>query len=508
MTADIELSEKKTERKIPFLHRMTSARGTRAAPRTNTFTSTTGSRDRAGDGQVSTSLSPLTDDERNRQDYLLTLIVGDNLIKGSLADACIWYSRFLRHQFISHWHLLAPTLVGLEDGSTSPKSGELVVVYNFAIAVARLLKTQSNLTLAEIVDGLENEQQLKQQLDSERALHNQAVFAAVGWLTMLFEAVNTPEVDKLEITRISTTSAGRRQPLTTRKIRNHSQGFDHVDRSLDYLLSKFGEIIPGPKASSPSELSDVTGPVSEAINVQTLCFHTLNSVVEIKIEWVTSHALHMEFDSGKKTLKLFQYPSFCRIMAEAKKNGLLSKLLNEHAAASCEDVQTPEVPASEYFEEILLSYRLIFGLDEKSWRPFSRIMTTMEEQEAFGELPFVWDPLLHTLCGKSASTPEAQRIYDDIEASEPAKTYPYTEFPFFGKRLIALQDFVNQHQPQNVRAMLNDRRDVAAWYTLWSNQLLVFFATFTIFLMLLSFIFQVWQVMLAKQQLDQGNRLV
>lgn len=288
------------------------------------------------------SLPPLTDAERQRQDYLLALIVGDNLIKDSLADACIWYSRFLRYKFISHWHLLAPTIVGLDDISTGPRQGDFVVVYNFAITVARLLKTQSSLALAEIVDGLENEEQLKQQLDSERALHNQAVFAVVGWLSlfpmsvlqkhtansyvaMLFEAVNKPEADKLEITRTSTSSSGRRNPLTTRKIRSHSQGFDHVDRSLDYLLSKFGELIPGYKISSPAELSDTIELASEAIIVQTLCFHTLNSVVEVKIEWVTSHALHLEFDSGKKTLKLFQYPSFARIMAEAEKNGLLSK---------------------------------------------------------------------------------------------------------------------------------------------------------------------------------------
>ncbi|KAG4441575.1 hypothetical protein IFR05_002960 [Cadophora sp. M221] len=501
MPTDIELGERRMDRRVSFIDRMTSTRSAKTSPRINTFASIASARDRTGEA----SLSPLTDDERQRQDCLLALIVGDNFIKGSLADACIWYSRFLRHKFISHWHLLAPTLVGLEDSSTGPRAGDLVVVYNFAITVARLLKSQSSLALAEIVDGLENEQQLKQQLDSERALHNQAVFAAVGWLTMLFEAVNKPEVDKLEITRTSTASSGRRNTLTTRKIRAHSQGFDHVDRSLDYLLSKFGELIPGPKVSNPTELSDVAESASEAINVQTLCFHTLNSVVEVKIEWVTSHALHLEFDSGKKTLKLFQYPSFARIMTEAKKNGLLSKVFNDHAAANCEDVQTPEVPASEYFEEILLSYRLIFGLDEKSWRSFSRIMTTMEEQEVSGDLPFVWDPLLHTLCGKSSSSEEAQRIYDDIEASESAKTYPYAEFPFFGKRLIALQEFVKQHQPQNVRSLLNDRRDVAAWYTLWNNQILVFFATFTIFLMLLSLIFQIWQVMLAKQQLDQGN---
>jgi hypothetical protein len=106
-----------------------------------------------------------------------------------------------------------------------------------------------------------------------------------------------------------------------------------------------------------------------------------------------------------------------------------------------------------------------------------------------------------------------------LDADEPANYYnPQTEFPFFGKRLLELQQFVKQHQPQTVRSLLNDRRDVAAWWALWNNQasnedilircgelilsqLLVFFATLTILLMVLSLIFQIWQAILAKQQL-------
>jgi hypothetical protein len=145
-------------------------------------------------------------------------------------------------------------------------------------------------------------------------------------------------------------------------------------------------------------------------------------------------------------------------------------LINDHAANNCEDVHVPDVPADDFFGEMLLSYRLIFGLDDRSWRAFSRLKATREEQQVSGDTAIVWDPLLATVCGQSASSEDAQRIYDDFDPSEPAKAYPYAEFPFFGRRLIALQEFVNQHQPQNVRALLNDRRDVAAWYNLISNQ--------------------------------------
>jgi hypothetical protein len=114
--------------------------------------------------------------------------------------------------------------------------------------------------------------------------------------------------------------------------------------------------------------------------------------------------------------------------------------------------------------------------------------------------------MLLILCGKSATSEEARKIYDEIDGNEPANCYdPNTQFPFFRKRLLELQQFVKQHQPQNVRALLNDRRDVAAWYILWNNQVLIIFATITIFLMALSLLFQVWQVILTKQQLQQGQ---
>jgi hypothetical protein len=81
------------------------------------------------------------------------------------------------------------------------------------------------------------------------------------------------------------------------------------------------------------------------------------------------------------------------------------------------------------------------------------------------------DPMLHVLCGQSSSDEEARKIYDEINVNEPASYYnPHTEFPFFGKRLVELQQFTKQHQPQTMRSLLNDRRDISSWYSLWNNQ--------------------------------------
>ena len=150
-----------------------------------------------------------------------------------------------------------------------------------------------------------------------------------------------------------------------------------------------------------------------------------------------------------------------------------SRLLNDHAARSSEDARAPDVATDELFEEVLLSYRLIFGQDDRSWKAFSRMAPLWEEQR--GRLPWeaTWDcdPMLAVLCGKSCTDEEARQVYDDIDANEPANYYDSnTEFPFFGKRLLELQQLIKQYQPQDVRSLWNDRRDVAAWYTLRTNQ--------------------------------------
>jgi hypothetical protein len=147
-------------------------------------------------------------------------------------------------------------------------------------------------------------------------------------------------------------------------------------------------------------------------------------------------------------------------------------LFNDHAERNCEDVNVPDVPIEEFFVELLLTYRLLFGQDDRSWRAFSRMVSlTGDDQNPIVQGNWSCDPLLLTLCGKSCESDQAQTIYDDIEANPPSNYYdPVIEFPFFGKRLIELQRLVDQHQPHTVRSLLNDRRDVKSWVNFWGNQ--------------------------------------
>jgi len=133
---------------------------------------------------------------------------------------------------------------------------------------------------------------------------------------MLYDAEPHPSPDKLEVTKTSRNMSGRGNPLHTRKYYNYKQGFDHIDGPLYRLISKFGDLIPEGPVPLPYHRS------SESIKVKSVCFDTLRTLADLRIEWVTSLALHLELDSSRKTLKLFQFPSYCSMMLAGKANVL------------------------------------------------------------------------------------------------------------------------------------------------------------------------------------------
>lgn len=136
---------------------------------------------------------------------------------------------------------------------------------------------------------------------------------------MLYEAIPDPKPDKLEVTRTSTSLSGYRNQLFSRKYFTFKQGFDHTDMPLYRLISKFGDLIPEIPTPLPYHRA------SETIKVPSVCFITLQGLADLKIEWVTSLSLHLELDSSRKTLKLFQFPSFCRMMITGEGHNSLSR---------------------------------------------------------------------------------------------------------------------------------------------------------------------------------------
>lgn len=143
---------------------------------------------------------------------------------------------------------------------------------------------------------------------------------------MLYEATVHPKAGCLEVTNTSTNLSGLRSALATRKYHNYRLGFDYVDFPLYNLIGRFGDLLPELKTSSVYEPpSQHVEDSSESIYVASVCFQALHEFTALKIEWVTSLALHLELDSSSKTLKVFQFPSFCRLMTVERRNNVLSR---------------------------------------------------------------------------------------------------------------------------------------------------------------------------------------
>ena len=67
-------------------------------------------------------------------------------------------------------------------------------------------------------------------------------------------------------------------------------------------------------------------PFTEHIELSHVSFDMIQNFAKVRIEWVDCLSMHLEFDSRTRTLKVFRFPSFCRIMCRKRgKESLLSE---------------------------------------------------------------------------------------------------------------------------------------------------------------------------------------
>jgi hypothetical protein len=141
------------------------------------------------------------------------------------------------------------------------------------------------------------------------------VFFAIGWLTMLYEPdVSTktqPEETQLSIVSTAGSETFKR---TSNPLK------DLYELPCYLVLQHFGDILPPcpwlqtSKRRSTPRYAPRTDIFQEYLVVNYLNFQTLSKVATIKLEFVSSLSLHLEFDEETKILKLFQFPSWCYLV--------------------------------------------------------------------------------------------------------------------------------------------------------------------------------------------------
>jgi hypothetical protein len=123
---------------------------------------------------------------------------------------------------------------------------------------------------------------------------------------------------KLQVSKFTLKTNGNKANLQSPVFDTQSQDLEYVDHSLHLLLGRFGKLIPNLPLH---QRSDIAPP--EWIAVHSVCYQTLRAICHVEIEWVDTLCMHLEFDSSRKVLKIFRFPSFCRLMYKHKQRGLL-----------------------------------------------------------------------------------------------------------------------------------------------------------------------------------------
>ena len=149
----------------------------------------------------------------------------------------------------------------------------------------------------------------------------------------------------------------------------------------------------------------------------------------------------------------------------------------------------------EYFREVLLSYRLIFGQSTRSWKAFKRNRSARpNSHEALQKNDSASkDPLLRRLCGSRWKNEQA--LYASLEAEEAPNHYsPAMDFPILSDKLLRLQRFSKEQHPHDLKLLWSDRRDARQFYTFWA---VLWIGSATILLALLQAALTAWQIALA-----------
>lgn len=271
------------------------------------------------------------------QTHFIAEILGGVAENELLENASRWYIIFLECKIRKAWRsLFIPVLRNAV--STPPSDEDLALAFQILQIIINRAK-QENLALIELVDSLDNSHLLKSPDpdDEERAEANQLVLAAFGWITSLYSASDNPAPSKLELniprgssgtelperakSRISRTFHRRRSVAKETYI-TLSQTLQLYDQPLYTLLEAFGTVLPQRPQSwnlrSSHTVSEDTSlvrqPDHDKIEASFLCYHTLAKIAKVKIDWVDSLSLHLEFDMQAKVLKLFRLPSLCLLM--------------------------------------------------------------------------------------------------------------------------------------------------------------------------------------------------
>lgn len=157
-------------------------------------------------------------------------------------------------------------------------------------------------TSLEIISNHLSEKEIILQEDLETTAYN-LVFKIISWITLLYKPEEYLPLNPRELVLHARSNPGVHGRLQC-EINDETMSLQ-----LHHLLAHFGNFVP--PHCPPKRVQGHSSTMDDSIISACINYHTLSTIAQIRIEWVDTISLHLEFDEKALVLKLFRYPSFC-----------------------------------------------------------------------------------------------------------------------------------------------------------------------------------------------------
>lgn len=383
-----------------------------------------------------------------------------------------WYSWWISLQVAS----LPPNLLSvLPARDKSPTAKAFMDLWH---SLGDFMSSNAGASIDDMAQHLLSVALVEMQNDNESArLAKSLIFTIVGWQTMLFRAdCGSCPPTSFAITDEMSGYRGRvhmklRHPQTSSR------------EPLDKCLLGFGVLLP-PKnydlSSSPEHRKAFIE--YKDVDVSELNAALLMQVGRLEFRWTDCLACHLELDLASSCLYLFRYPSFCiytRAIDQGREKPIFGPIYScaQQKSGPGHWANTSEV--TDLLDEVIMSYRLLFGQNKKSRQLF-------RDLSPFAGKPVqAHDKVLLDLCGHKqcspAHLPRAERKHWDLAH----------DFPVLRSRLSTLAYEMSIRKPRSWGALWKDKRDSAQWATFWT---VIIFGLISLLLSLIQVILQAVQL--------------
>ena len=390
-----------------------------------------------------------------------------------------WYSQWIEEQSKTISASTISVAVNCDSRSEGSESGLSPELKSVFFEVARCARSSECPSIDSIIDCLIAQGTIKKLGEEERLTARGLVFAVLGWQTMLYiPALGTCPPQQLAV-------ADEQEGYHGQAFLALKQSHTAAKKPFYEFLMGFGFLLPPSNFSVTVQLEGKSAS-DDLTNIEPSSFNAflLDSIGHFKIRWIDVLSCHLEFDERTKTLFLFRYPSFCYACsikeASEKKTGSVI-----HAAASPPSSSgrwAAREDVTQMLEEILLSYRLLFGQNKRARRFYRTVDPFM------GVAADCKDHLLSILCErKSCSTAGVRGDKDTYSLQE--------DFPVLKSRIARLHKALAISKPSSWRQLWGDKRDSAGWFTFWA---VILFGGVGILLSFIQVLLQIIQIAISR----------